>query len=144
MVDVGSKPESSRVAIAVGKITMTPETFKLIHKNQIKKGDVLTVAKITGIQGAKQTSNLIPLCHPLLLSKIDVNFTLNEPDSTIHISASVSCVGRTGVEMEALSAVSTAALTIFDMCKAVDRGMVISDIRVIEKKGGKSGHFTNP
>lgn len=143
MVDVGSKSESNREATAVGQITMSPETFQLLKGNQIKKGDVLTVAKVAGIQGAKQTSQLIPLCHPLLLTKIYMSFTLDEASSVVQITSTVFCSGKTGVEMEALTATAVAALTIYDMCKAADKTMVISGIRVIDKKGGKSGHFKN-
>lgn len=141
MVQVGGKGETFREARASGKVFMAPETIDLISHNQLKKGDVLTVAKIAGISGAKQTSSLIPLCHPISLTKVDVNLTIMKNEACINIEAYASCYGRTGVEMEALMAVSTAACTIFDMCKAVDKYMVIEQIRVIEKKGGKSGHF---
>ncbi|MFH1361554.1 MAG: cyclic pyranopterin monophosphate synthase MoaC [bacterium] len=131
MVDVGGKPESKRVAIAKGFISLAPETIKLIQTNQMKKGDVLAVAKIAGIQAAKKTSNLIPLCHPLLLTSIDVNFEINT--DKIEIEAKVKCTGKTGVEMEALTAVSVTALTIYDMCKAVDKNMQIGEVKLCHK-----------
>lgn len=128
MVDVGSKPEQTRVAKASGFIQLQPETLKLIHENQIKKGDVLTVAEIAGIQAAKKTPSLIPLCHNLLLTKVEVKSTVK--DTGVYIESTVNCTGQTGVEMEALTAVSIALLTIYDMCKAVDKQMVISDIKL--------------
>ena len=128
MVDVGSKPEQTRVAKASGFIQLQPETLKLIHENQIKKGDVLTVAEIAGIQAAKKTPSLIPLCHNLLLTKVEVKSTVKE--TGVYIESTVKCTGQTGVEMEALTAVSIALLTIYDMCKAVDKQMVISDIKL--------------
>lgn len=128
MVDVGSKPEQTRVAKASGFIQLQPETLKLIHENQIKKGDVLTVAEIAGIQAAKKTPSLIPLCHNLLLTKVEVKSTVK--DTGVYIESTVKCTGQTGVEMEALTAVSMALLTIYDMCKAVDKQMVISDIKL--------------
>jgi cyclic pyranopterin monophosphate synthase len=132
MVDVGNKPTQLRTAIATGHITLNAETLELIRENKIKKGDVLTVAEIAGIQGGKRTSELIPLCHPLLITRIDVKA---ETDATgVRINAEAMCTGQTGIEMEALTAVSVALLTIYDMCKAVDKTMIIDEIRLIEKK----------
>lgn len=131
MVDVGGKPDSKRIAIAKGFIALAPETIELIKENQIKKGDVISVAKIAGIQAAKRASNLIPLCHPLLLTSISVNCEVK--DNKIEIEAKVECTGKTGVEMEALTAVSIAALTIYDMCKAVDKNMKIGEIKLCHK-----------
>ena len=139
MVDVAAKPETHRVAIARGSITMKPETLALIEAGSVKKGDVLGIARIAAIQGAKRTSDLIPLCHPLALTRVAVEFSVDRARCAIDCVATVETVGRTGVEMEALSAVSVALLTIYDMCKAVDRGMCLSDIRLNEKRGGKSG-----
>ncbi len=139
MVDVAAKPETHRVAIAQGSITMKPETLALIEAGSVKKGDVLGIARIAAIQGAKRTSDLIPLCHPLALTRVAVEFSVDRARCAIDCVATVETVGRTGVEMEALSAVSVALLTIYDMCKAVDRGMCLSDIRLNEKRGGKSG-----
>lgn len=141
MVDVSHKAVTDRIAVAAGSIHMQPETLKLIQDGQMKKGDVLAVAQVAGIMAAKKTSDIIPMCHPLMLTGIDIHFDMDDAASAIHIRASVKTSGQTGVEMEALHAVSAAALTIYDMCKAVDRAMRISDIRVIEKDGGKSGHF---
>jgi len=141
MVDVGEKAETRRVARATGSIRMLPETLRLIRQGDAKKGDVLGIARIAAIQGSKRTSDLIPLCHPIGLTKVGVEFEIAEPD-TIHCTITAETVGRTGVEMEALTATSVALLTIYDMCKAVDRGMTISDIRLLEKQGGKSGHWT--
>ena len=141
MVDVGEKSDTQRVAIARGEIVMRPETLALIVANQIAKGDVLTVAQVAGIMAAKQTAQLIPMCHPLTLTGIDVEFEIHEPEHKIEISARVATTGKTGVEMEALVAVSMAALTIYDMCKAVDRGMRIQDIRLAYKSGGKSAEI---
>ena len=141
MVDVGQKTITKRVAVARGRVQMEPETLRLIREGAMKKGDVLTVAQIAGIQAAKQTHNLIPMCHPLMLNHISLSFTFNEEDSNIEIEGRVRVSGKTGVEMEALTAVSVAALTIYDMAKAVDRGMRITDIRVVEKRGGKSGDY---
>ena len=138
MVDVGHKAITQRMAIARGSVTMQPETLALILEGQMKKGDVLTVAQLAGIMAAKQTSNLIPLCHPLMLNKVDVTCTPNETQSRIDIEALARVNGKTGVEMEALTAVSVAALTIYDMAKAVDRTMQLTDIRLVEKIGGKS------
>lgn len=141
MVDVSGKKKTDRVATAIGKIKMKPETFNLIQHGGVKKGDALSVARLAGIMGAKKTPDLIPLCHPLALDKVEVELSPNSRDSSIEIKASCRVNGRTGVEMEALSAVSIAALTIYDMCKAVDREMIIGSIRLIEKTGGKSGCF---
>jgi cyclic pyranopterin monophosphate synthase len=141
MVDVGAKPDTERVAIAGGSVYMQPETLRLIRDGTLKKGDVLTVARIAGIMGAKKTSELIPLCHPLPLTHLDVEMTLDEAKSAVHITATVRTIGKTGVEMEALTAVTTAALTIYDMAKAVDRGMRLSDIRLLEKHGGQRGDY---
>ena len=138
MVDVGHKAITQRMAIARGSVTMQPETLALILEGQMKKGDVLTVAQLAGIMAAKQTSNLIPLCHPLMLNKVDVTCTPNEAQSRIDIEALARVSGKTGVEMEALTAVSIAALTVYDMAKAVDRTMQLTDIRLVEKTGGKS------
>ena len=131
MVDIGNKPAQMRCAVAKGKIHLAPTTIDLVKQNQIKKGDVLTVAQIAGISAAKQTPSLIPLCHPLTLDKIDVALTIT--DNTIEAVSEVKCTGKTGVEMEALTAVSTALLTIYDMCKAVDKNMRIDDITLLEK-----------
>ncbi|MBI5641542.1 MAG: cyclic pyranopterin monophosphate synthase MoaC [Nitrospirae bacterium] len=141
MVDVSDKPETKRVAIARGIVKMKKETLRLIQENGFKKGDVLGVARVAGIMAAKKTPGLIPLCHPLNISSVDVDFSLNNRESTITIESKVSITGRTGVEMEALTAVSVAALTIYDMCKSADKEMTISDIFLIEKSGGKSGLF---
>ena len=141
MVDVGNKPESQRIAIASGRVLMKPETLKLIKDGNIKKGDVLTVARIAGIMAAKRTSDLIPLCHPIAINKIAIDLTLDETNNAIDIRATVRTTGKTGVEMEALTAVSTAALTIYDMAKAVDREMRLSDIHLLEKRGGVHGDY---
>jgi cyclic pyranopterin phosphate synthase len=141
MVDVGAKPETERVAVAGGAVYMQPETLRLIRDGAIKKGDVLTVARIAGVMAAKRTSELIPLCHPLPLTHLDVDLVLDEAVSAVRITATARTVGKTGVEMEALTAVSVAALTIYDMAKAVDRGMRISDIRLLEKRGGQRGDY---
>jgi cyclic pyranopterin phosphate synthase len=139
MVDVGWKPDTERVAVARGAVTMQPETLALIRSNGFQKGDVLGVAQIAGIMGAKNTSQLIPLCHPLPLSQVAVDFELDEANSAVNITATAKTTGKTGVEMEALTAVSVAALTIYDMCKAVDRAMRIEGVRLVRKTGGKSG-----
>ncbi|MFA5309232.1 MAG: cyclic pyranopterin monophosphate synthase MoaC [Dehalococcoidales bacterium] len=139
MVDVTTKAETARVAIAKGLVRMRPATFKLIMSGGMAKGDVLTTAQLAGIMAAKKTPDLIPLCHPILIGSVTVDFTPDEADSTIGIAATVQSTGQTGVEMEALTAVSVAALTIYDMCKAVDRGMKIENIRLVKKSGGKSG-----
>lgn len=139
MVDVGEKQDSKRIATAIGSIKMKKETVDLIKEGLIKKGDVLSVSQIGGIMGAKKTWNLIPMCHNIFLTGSDIKFNVLENE--IEIEATVSTVGKTGVEMEALTAVSMAALTIYDMCKAVDKDMVIANIMVVEKIGGKSGHY---
>jgi cyclic pyranopterin phosphate synthase len=141
MVDVAAKPETHRVAIAEGRITMQPATFTLLAQGDAKKGDVLGVARLAGIMAAKRTGELIPLCHPLPLTAVTVDFELDAATSRVVCRASTETVGRTGVEMEAMTAVSVALLTIYDMLKAVDRGMVIDAVRLIEKRGGKSGHW---
>jgi cyclic pyranopterin phosphate synthase len=141
MIDVGLKPDTERKAVAHGRVLMQPETLRLIIEGNIKKGDVLTVAQLAGVMAAKQTSSLIPLCHPLLLTHIDVVCTPNPPQNCVDIAATVSLRGKTGVEMEALTAVSVAALTIYDMAKAVDRQMQITGIRLIHKSGGRSGTY---
>lgn len=142
MVDVGDKAHTARVARAAGSITMQPATFALVRDGNAKKGDVLGVARIAGIQASKRTSDLIPLCHPIALTKVSVEFTLDEATSRVLCEVTARTTGQTGVEMEALTATSVALLTIYDMCKAVDRGMHIGDIRLLEKAGGKSGHWT--
>jgi cyclic pyranopterin phosphate synthase len=139
MVDVSRKAETDRVATAQGRITMRPETLALIRNHAVEKGDVLSVARLAGIMGAKRTPDLIPLCHPLSLSSVRVELTLAPEENAVLIEATCRLVGRTGVEMEALTAVAVAALTVYDMCKAADRGMVIGAIRLIAKSGGKSG-----
>lgn len=141
MVDVAGKDETKRIAVARGSIRMKAETFALIRDGHAKKGDVLGVARIAAIQGAKRTADLIPLCHPLALTRVAVEFTLDETLPGVHCSAQVETLGRTGVEMEALTAVQVGLLTIYDMTKAVDRGMVITDVKVMEKHGGKSGDW---
>ena len=141
MVDVAAKPITQREAIAMGTVRLTPEVLHLIVSGQIPKGDVLAVARVAGIMAAKKTPELIPLCHPLPITSITIEFTPDESRSTITITATVKVEGKTGVEMEALTAVSVAALTIYDMCKAVDKGMVISDICLLKKTGGKSGTY---
>lgn len=142
MVNVGEKPETLRVAIARGHVTATPETLQLIAKQRIKKGDVLEIARLAGIMAAKHTGALIPLCHPLALTSVRVALAI--VDEHIEIEAEVQTVGRTGVEMEALTAVSVAGLTVYDMCKSVDRGMRISEIRLVKKTGGKSDFAEEP
>ncbi len=139
MVDVGAKAETHRAAIARGTIRMKPETLALVRDGSAKKGDVIGVARIAAIQGAKRTSELIPLCHPIALTRVAVEFELDDASSSVHCTATAECEGRTGVEMEALTAVQVGLLTIYDMCKAVDRGMVIEAVRLLEKRGGKSG-----
>jgi len=139
MVDVTEKDDTHRIAVARGEVLMRPETLRLVAQNQIAKGDVLTVAQIAGIMAAKQTSQLIPMCHPLMLTGIEVRLSLNEAESKVEIEAAVSTTGKTGVEMEALTAVTVAALTVYDMCKAVDRGMHIQAVRLARKSGGRSG-----
>lgn len=141
MVDVGGKPISCRTAVAGGRVLVNEQTFRMIQSGGVKKGDVLTVAQIAGIMGAKRTPELIPMCHPIPLGGIDLELSLDESRLSVEIRATVSCDGRTGVEMEALTAVSTAALTVYDMCKAVQKDMVISDIRLLSKSGGVHGDF---
>ena len=141
MVDINEKENTVRVAIAIGKIIMSPETLKKILDMKIKKGDVLLVAKLAGIMAAKKTEQLIPLCHSIPLSYVKVELTPDVQNSCVNIKAEASLVGKTGVEMEAFTAVSIASLTIYDMCKSADRGMIISDIKLIHKSGGKSGEF---
>ena len=141
MVDVGEKDSTQRVAVSSGLIRMQPETLSLILQGGHKKGDVLGVARIAGIMAAKKTSDLIPLCHPLALTNVNIDFQPDEEGSLINCTASVATKGQTGVEMEALCAVQTALLTIYDMCKAVDRGMIIDQVQLEEKSGGKSGHW---
>ncbi len=141
MVDITAKPDTDRVAIARGTVRMQPATFKLIQQGGIAKGDVLTTAQLAGIMAAKRTPDLIPLCHPILINRVDVQFTPEESRSAIEITSTVESTGKTGVEMEALTATAVAALTIYDMCKAVDRGMTITGVRLLEKQGGKSGHY---
>ena len=142
MVDVGSKVETHRVARASGRITMLADTLQRIANGTAKKGDVLGIARIAAIQAAKRTSDLIPLCHPLALTKVAADFTLIEEGPAVECVVTVETVGRTGVEMEALTAVAAGLLTIYDMCKAVDRGMRIEDIGLLEKSGGRSGHWS--
>jgi cyclic pyranopterin phosphate synthase len=141
MVDVTEKGETSRQAAAAGYIKMHPDTLARIRDGQIKKGDVLAVAQVAGIMSAKRTWELIPMCHPLLLTGVDISFEINEPKNRVEIRAIVKTTGKTGVEMEALTAVSAAALTVYDMCKAIDRDMIIGDIRLVHKSGGRSGLF---
>ncbi|WP_353432130.1 cyclic pyranopterin monophosphate synthase MoaC [Polynucleobacter sp. MWH-UH23A] len=141
MVNVGDKPHTHRIAIATGQITMLPETFKMVEGGTPKKGDVLGIARIAGIQASKKTSDLIPLCHPLALTHVSLEFALDPKTNSIHCQVRAETTGPTGVEMEALTAVQVALLTIYDMCKAVDRGMVMGDIKLLEKSGGKSGEW---
>ncbi len=142
MVDVSDKDVTTRSATAKAKVEMLPETLALILEGKAKKGDVLATARIAGIMAAKKTHELIPLCHPLMISKVSVEFAPDVPSSAIEVTATVKVEGKTGVEMEALTACSVACLTLYDMCKAVDRGMRITDLRLVEKSGGKSGHYT--
>ncbi len=141
MVDIGDKPDSERTATAEGAVYMQPDTLRLIQAGSLKKGDVFATARIAGIMAAKRTSELIPLCHPIMLNKISVELSVDEAAAAVRINATVRTTGKTGVEMEALTAVSTAALTIYDMAKAVDRAMRIADIRVLEKHGGVHGDY---
>jgi cyclic pyranopterin phosphate synthase len=141
MVDVGGKAISQRVAVAQGRISMLAETFVLIQAGGHKKGDVLGIARIAGIMAAKKTADLVPLCHPLALTKVTVDFSLDADNHSVICQATVATAGQTGVEMEALTAVQIALLTIYDMCKAVDKGMTMTDIQLLEKSGGKSGHW---
>ena len=141
MVDVGQKTETARVARAAGSIYMQPETLALVQRGDAKKGDVIGIARIAAIQASKRTGDLIPLCHPIALTRVAVDFTVDPEKSAIHCEVTAECFGRTGVEMEALTATTIGLLTIYDMCKAVDRGMCIDNVRLLEKKGGKSGHW---
>ena len=141
MVDVGDKASTKRVAVAQGRISMLPATLALVQSGTAKKGDVLGIARLAGIMGAKKTSDLIPLCHPIALTRVAVEFEVDAAANAIDCIATAECTGQTGVEMEALTAVQVALLTVYDMCKAVDRGMVISHVRLLEKHGGKSGSW---
>jgi cyclic pyranopterin phosphate synthase len=141
MVDVAAKDETRRVAVACGRIRMLPATLKKIRGGMAKKGDVLGVARIAAIQAAKRTAELIPLCHPLALTRVDIEFVIDGKSAAVDCLATVETVGRTGVEMEALTAVSVGLLTVYDMCKAIDRGMRVERVQLLEKKGGKSGHW---
>ncbi|MGD8567045.1 MAG: cyclic pyranopterin monophosphate synthase MoaC [Gammaproteobacteria bacterium] len=141
MVDVGDKPVTHRTALAAGRIEMHSETLALIRNGQHKKGDVLGIARVAGIMAAKKTADLIPLCHPIALNKVSVEFELNEQANAVNCRVLAKTDAKTGVEMEALTAVHVALLTIYDMCKAVDRGMIMSDIKLLEKSGGRSGHW---
>ncbi len=141
MVDVSEKPETARTAVAFGRVLVNADTFALIRSGGMKKGDVLTTAQIGGIMGAKRTSDIIPMCHNVPLSGVDIDFHMNEDDLAVEITATAKCAGQTGVEMEALTAVSVAALTVYDMCKAVQRDIVIDRICLLRKSGGKSGDF---
>ncbi len=142
MVDITEKPDTHRQAVARGLVRMQPSTLELIKKGQMAKGDVLSVAQLAGTMAAKQTPNLIPLCHPILIGDIRIEFDIDDKESTVAITVTVESTGKTGVEMEAMTATAVAALTIYDMCKAVDRGMKIENIRLIRKSGGKSGTIT--
>lgn len=141
MVDVGGKSVTRRIAVAAGRVLVNEQTFSLIRSGGMKKGDVLTVAQIAGVMGAKRTPDMIPMCHPIMMDGIDLELQLNEERLSVEIRATVSCDGRTGVEMEALTAVSAAALTVYDMCKAVQKDMVITDIRLVSKTGGIHGDY---
>lgn len=141
MVDVSEKSETVRTAVAAGRVKVNAETFSLIKSGSMKKGDVLGTAQIAGIMGAKKTPDIIPMCHPIMISGVDIDFNLNEAELAVEITATAKCSGVTGVEMEALTAVSVAALTVYDMCKAVQKDMEITDIRLLKKSGGKSGDF---
>ncbi|MEH6632108.1 MAG: cyclic pyranopterin monophosphate synthase MoaC [Halopseudomonas aestusnigri] len=141
MVDVSDKKETTRTATAKGRVLVQPETMKLIQEGGFKKGDVLSVARLAGIMGAKRTPDLIPLCHPLMLTSVKVDFELHPDENAIDVIGTCKLTGQTGVEMEALTAVSVASLTIYDMCKAVDKGIQITDVRLIKKTGGKSGTY---
>lgn len=144
MVDVSSKKQTLRTAEAFAEVQMLKEVFEKIKSNEIQKGDVLTVAKIAGIQAAKKTSELIPLCHNIFISSVNVNLNLNEKKKSVEISSVAKTTAQTGIEMEALTAVSVAALTVYDMCKALDKSITISEIKLLSKTGGKSGEFINP
>ncbi len=141
MVDVSEKAVTTRIAKATAAVTVNPETFRMIKEGKMKKGDVLAVAQVAGIMGAKRTPDIIPMCHPIQITNVDISFELDEASSTIKIISTAKCDGKTGIEMEAMSAASIAALTIYDMCKAVQRDIRISDIYLLEKDGGKSGHY---
>ena len=141
MVDVTAKDETVRIAVARGEIHMQAETLQAVKNGQIAKGDVLAVAQVAGIMAAKQTGNLVPMCHPLFITGADISFYLDEAGCTIEIQATVKTTGKTGVEMEAITAVSVAGLTVYDMCKAIDKDMVIGNVRLVEKTGGKSGRY---
>ena len=141
MVDVGDKPVTTRTAVSAARVLVSRETFELIRPGGMKKGDVLTVAQVAGVMGAKRTPELIPMCHPILIDGIDLTLSLDEERLSVEIRASVSCDGRTGVEMEALTAAATAALTVYDMCKAVQKDMVITDLRLVSKSGGVHGDY---
>jgi len=143
MVDVTDKAETQSIAVAAGSIRMNKAAFEAIQKGTAEKGDVLGVARVAGIRAAKKTAELIPLCHPLMLTKIGVDFMLHSETMTVEATCTAKLTGRTGVEMEALTGVSVALLTIYDMCKALDKGMIMTDIHLVEKSGGKSGHFQN-
>jgi len=142
MVDVGAKQDTHRIAVAAGTIRMKPETLALIQSGNAKKGDVIGIARIAAIMASKRTSDLVPLCHPLPITRVAVDFEVDAGTSSVHCRAQVETIGKTGVEMEALTAVQVGLLTIYDMCKAVDRGMVMTNVRVLEKHGGKSGDWT--
>jgi len=139
MVDVTGKPDTDRTAVAGGRVSMLPATFQIIKQGKAAKGDVLTTARLAGIMAAKRTPDLIPLCHPILIGNVNIDFTLDEKNGAVEITTTVTSTGKTGVEMEALTATAVAALTVYDMCKAVDRGMKIENIRLLRKSGGKSG-----
>ena len=141
MVDVSDKAETTRTAVARGQVLVNRDTFDLIRSGGLKKGDVLTTAQLGGIMGAKRTAELIPMCHNITLSGVDIDFTMNEATLAVEITATVKCAGKTGVEMEALTAVSIAALTVYDMCKAVQKDMVITDVRLLDKTGGVHGDY---
>jgi len=142
MVDVGAKADTHRIAVAAGTIRMKPETLALITSGSAKKGDVIGIARIAAIMASKRTSDLVPLCHPLPITRVAVDFEIDEATNSVHCRAQVETIGKTGVEMEALTSVQVGLLTVYDMCKAVDRGMVMTNIRVMEKHGGKSGDWT--
>ncbi|TDI57983.1 MAG: cyclic pyranopterin monophosphate synthase MoaC [Alphaproteobacteria bacterium] len=144
MVDVSDKEVTERVAVAAGSVVMAPDTMKLITEGGVKKGDVLSVARLAGIMGAKKTPDLIPLCHPLALNSVEVDLVCDPERNAVDITATCKVTGRTGVEMEALTAAAVAALTVYDMCKAVDRGMRITEIRLVHKSGGRSGTYDAP
>ena len=144
MVDLAQKPETHRVAVAAGRIVMQASTLARILEGRVAKGDVLGVARIAAIQAAKRTEELIPLCHPIALTRVAVDFDVDQHASTVQCQATVETIGRTGVEMEAMTAVTVGLLTIYDMCKAADRGMSLEDVHLLEKKGGRSGHWVAP